>query len=562
MHALKQRWSPTRMAVGLLCLIGLGCGQGPAERPGEEMPQEDRGVVTSPLPHWLFPVSFGSRPLEFSNGNKIVVGRFNSLHAVYQTGLLIKYTTSLDGSAWTAPINLNGSTPSQFPAISADSSGNIGVVWVANPTANGMGVIKYAYKPAASSTWTTITLTNSGAEPAIIGHGTTMYVAWTTIQMVQYTSFPTLTPPTTPLASGEILESASCPNTGFRKPSITLISSPCKPPVPRVAYLYYSDEQGTSGACQSLQTQIGPHVCERNNTTGVWSLIYNNTINDSNPTSSVEAISCSISANFSTGHTFLAWSDQQTGVARTVLARGVGATWTASNFDNQRHHVHVRANGAGSAPATQFRLAWTGGGSVWDEFISPNTFWDTATWTGAAPVWTGATNLSNYGGYTGRPQSIFWKRCSSGQYSTTNAYFEAEGACASAFVATDFSTVTGCPTTPVTPISVSPCAKYAVAVAQVRTLTAAHTLVDTRELGTVVRLTANSATITTEAGGTVTATWEQGSVVHSWDNGFTVTAPRSSLRFSSADTQFTQADYGFLNDYEPSRMGATGTCPK
>ncbi len=553
------------MMVGLLCIVSLGCGQNstefPGEEPGSQRPEWDDTAQSSAGLQYLFPFQWGSRPLEHSNGNKIVVGRFNSLHAVYQSGSFIRYTTTLDGTSWTTPVILSDSLPSKLPAIGVDSVGNVGVVWVSNPGADGLGALRYAYKPATSTVWTTVTLTPSGTEPAIVGHGSSMHVAWTSVQMVQYTSFPTLAPPTSPLMTGEILESSSCPNTGFRKPSITLVASPCKPPVPRVAYLYYSDEQNTVGLCQSLETVIGPHVCERNNTSATWSLIYSNDT-ESTVDSSVEPISCSISANFATGHTVLAWSDQQSGTARTMLARGQGGTWAASTFDTQRHHVHVRANGSISAPATQFRLAWTGAAGFSDEFFSPNAYWNTATWTGAAPVWTGAVEIGDGFGSIGRPQTVFWKRCSQSQYATTNAYFEADGGCLSVSLATDYLSGGTCPSAPIPGISASPCQKFSLAVALQKVGTGTHTLVDTQEIGTVTRTTSTSATITTNAGGTVTATWSQGNLVSSWDNGFTITAPRSTLRFLSRDTSFSVTDYGYLTDYEPSKISLPGTCPK
>src|ERR671912_1789635 len=61
-------------------------------------------------PLWLFPIGYSYKSLEFSNGNKIMVGRFNSLHAVYQDGAIIKYTTSPDGSSWSTPVGLSSAS--------------------------------------------------------------------------------------------------------------------------------------------------------------------------------------------------------------------------------------------------------------------------------------------------------------------------------------------------------------------------------------------------------------------------------------------------------------------
>ncbi len=504
-------------------------------------------------PFTLFPVGFGYKSLEFSNGNKIMVGRFNTLHAVYQDGAIIKYTTSADGSSWTTPVGISaGYGTADHGSLAIDSAGNIGVVWVSNPNINGVGPIYYARKTHASTTWAVSQLVSSGAEPAIAGRSTTMYVAWTSIQKVQFASFSTLSPPPS-MASGEILESSSCPNTGFRRPSITLINSPCKPAIPRVAALYYSDEQGTVGACQSLVTQVGPHVYQRNNTNSTWSMIYDNTISDAAAGSAVDPISLSISANFTTGDTFLAWSDEQTGVARTMLARGHGATWDTSTFDADRRHVHVRARSASNAPATEFRLAWTGNAGWFDEFFSWDTYYDTATWTGANPAWYGADLLSDYGGYTGRPQGIFWKRCASGQYSTTQAYFEAEGPCTSKDMATDFTTVTGCPATPTGPIIAAyPCKHAVVAVAHMPLPPGVvGTAVDTTELGVITKVGGSSATVTTEDGKIVTIAWRSGTVVAQSDNSLTLTSPRTDVSITSRDVTFEIEEAGYLKPYDP-----------
>ncbi len=507
-------------------------------------------------PWWLHPVGFGYRSLEHSNGNKIMVGRFNSLHAVYQDGSIIKYTTSADGASWSAPANLSiSSGASDHGSIAIDSSGNIGVVWVANPNASGVGALYYASKTHAATAWNVVSLGVNGAEPAITGRGTTMYLTWTTVQMVQYASFPTLTPGALAV---EILESTSCANTGFRKPSITLIQNPCYPPVPRVGDLFYSDEQGSGGSCASLNTQIGPHVCQRNNVTNTWALIYNNTLT-SGAAGSVDPISLSISANFNTGNTFLAWSDEQNGVARTMLAHASPNTWTASTFDSDRHHVHVRANGASNAPATQFRLAWTGGGG-WDEFFSWDTYYDTATWVGAAPTFGGSVHLSDYGGWTGRPQGVFWKRCASGQYSTTQAYFEAEGVCTSKFVATDFESTSPCPPSSPGPIVAYPCKHHIALVARMPLGYTVGTAIDTTDLGVITRIDRSTAYVTTDKGQVVTISWRGGEVVDSSDTSLILSAPIDAVTLSGREVQMEVKDLGYLEAYDPRYFEEGGQC--
>lgn len=533
-----------RITKSALLIVGLTAAC------AEDFPSDTNTSAITPAPTYrLWPISIGGRALEHSNGDKIVVGRFNSLHVVYQSGQIIRYGSSLDGATWTAPVSLSGSDPSKYPALASDTTGALAVVWVSNIGSNGLGTIRYAYKPASSTTWTTSTLTTGGTEPAIVARNGVAHVAWSTIQMVQYAQFPTVSPPATPLSSGEVIESSSCPNTGFRKPSITLIQDPCNPPIPRVGYLYYSDEQATSGVCQDLATHVGPHVCQRHNPSSSWSLIYDGTNVDTNPSSTIDPVSCSISANFNSGDTFLAWSDEQTGVKRTMLAHGLGMSWTAAAFDNQRHHVHVRAANSSSAPATLFRFAWVGGGG-WDEFFSLNAYYDTATWTGATPAWIEQFDLGPAA--AGRPQGVFWSRCASGTYATTNAYFEAEQVCAAADIATDYAPPSGaCPPTSIPHAMLNPCQEYAVAVATLNTAQGPRTLVDTAQLGTVIRFGRSSAVISTDGGGTVTATWPaNAAVVSSSEEGFAIAGPKNSVRFSSNDVRFQVQDFGTLIEYE------------
>lgn len=506
----------------------------------DEFPIATDTAASTPAPvHPLYWPSSGG--LEYSNGDKIVRGNFNSLHAVHQSGLYIRYATSLDGVNWTNPESLN-TTPSQYPAIAADSNGTIAVVWVSNIGANGLGTIHYAYKPAASTTWTKSALITSGTEPAVVARGGKVHIAWTTFQMVQYTSFPTVLPPAAPLSGGEVLEASGCPNTGFRKPSITLIQNPCNPPIPRVAYLYYSDEQATAGLCQSFQTKVGPRVCQRHNAMPTWSTIYEDIIDDTTPSSSVDPISISITANFKSGDTFLAWSDEQSGTARTMLAHGAGVSWTTVPHDDQRHLVHVRAANTNTAPATRFRFAWSGE-TPW----AADGHYDTATWTGAAPAWTEVYDLAG-----ATPQALFWNRCDAGTYSTTNAHFEfLQTLCSGTALATDYSSTTGCPAVTLYPVDTNLCLDHVAAIAAFNTPLTPLTIVDIGALGAVKRFGRNSAVIGTPRGGTVLVSWPSNtSVVSTSDETFTLSAPKSAVRFSSTDVTFRVEDFGTLVEYD------------
>ena len=509
-------------------------------------------------PHVLFSTVFGPS-LEHSNGNKIAVGRFNSLHAVHENNSHIRYSTSADGASWTPLTLLNPSgLASGYPAIAADGSGHVGVVWVGSPDLNGLGTLYYSYKAATSTTWTRASLNVSGGEPSLVASGATMYLAWTQGQRVRFAQFPTLAPPAT--ATGEVIESTTCLATKFSKPAVTVISDPCKPAIARVGYLVAVDEQASSGSCQSGVTRVGPHVAQRNNLSSTWSPIFDGTRISSATNSSVESVSLSMSSNFTTGNTILAWSDVQDGAARTQLAHRQTASWVISPFNIQKQHVHVRVNGASNAPASEFRFAWTGGGGF-DLFLSTLTFWNTATWPAAAPVWGTATSPENYGGLTGRPQSLFWKRCSAGQLSKTNLYFEVEQPCFSFAVATDYTTTSPCPSSTIG--TVKACPQLAVLAATIMVgPRAAGTILDFADAGVVTEIGALSATVRTDAGKTVLVSWSGGAVVASSDTTLTLTAPRSAVAIRGDGFTIPVIETGHLLDYDSVQRPVSGLCLK
>lgn len=497
------------------------------------------------------------RSLEHGNGNKIAYGRFNSLHVVYEEGALVKYVSSQDGDTWTAPVVLNSAAnPGAYPSIAVDGSGTVVVVYASNFGTNGLGQIRYARKPAASTTWTTTQIVQQGTEPVIAASGSTVHVAWTTRSAIHYTSFATTSPPAAPLAMGEELEATSCAGTGFVKPSITLVRKPCAAPVPKVGYLFYSDERTSSNtACQSLETKVGPHVCERDNTTATWSLIFDGVRTALNPAGGVDPINLSLNSHFSRGDVYLAWSDEQDGNQRTRIAHGNGASWTDTVFDGDRRHVHIAANRLSGATAGQFRFAWSGNGS-WDEFFSPDTWARKGKYNlSTALTWIDPTpTLITDGGIAGRPQAVFWSRCSQGSYSTISFIAETEGVCSSSRISSDFSTVAGCPPITWDPVLADPCHHAAVAVAR---LPLVHggigVAIDTAEVGTVTEVREDGATILTPERATVRVSWPAGEVIQAWDEGLVVVTDPRAVRFESED-RLEVVDLGYLVEYEPERL--------
>lgn len=510
-----------------------------------------------------FPITWGERALAHGNGNKVVIGRFNTLHAVYVHNAYIRYSTSIDGNYWTTSASVNASSdypntlPSSQPAIAVDGAGSLGVVWVAEPSGTGQGVLYYAYKSAAGSTWTRVSLGVTGREPAIIGSGSSMYLTWTEISKVRFAKLTTLSPPAT--LAAETIEQTGCSGTGFRKPAITLIKDPCRPPIARVAYLYYRDEQSTNpfSRCYDAVASVGPRVLERNNTTAAWSLVYQDVIGSSVPTSFVEPISLSASSDFSSGRTFVAWSDSINGSPRSKIANRQPGGWYVAPLANERRHVHVRAGGSMTVPATEFRLAWTSAGTGIDEFFNPQSQRATGTWTGAAPVLTSVPLFSGFA--TGRPQGFRWRRCASGTYTSIDAYFEAEGPCGEAFVGTDLSSVSPCPVLGVVFGVASPCHEFVAYMATVGNgIGGPKTAVDVEDIGAIVEVGATYARVRTPDQRTALITWSSGTVVASSDTTITVSAPRSEVAVRGDSFPITIVESGQLAMYEsisaPPRM--------
>jgi hypothetical protein len=538
----------TLFPLPLACLAALLLGSSPAFAVSMSTDIED-----APLN--------GATGLSHSNGNKIVAGAFNLLHAVYEdgySGVIFYLTGSADpgapnGVSWIGPaVIAPWGNEARYPSIAVDGSGNVGVVWVSNLGADGLGTVHYAFRTAGSpvDSWTLRVLMGAGTEPAIVGRGNQMHVTWTTYDTVRYASFPTTSPPLVPLTASEILAFSNCAGTRLHKPSITLMQQRCKPPVPRIAFLYARNEQTSTGLCNSPDTVVGPHVYQRNNPNPTWSLVYDGTRSDDTQGTS-EPITVSISNNYSNGHTFLAWSDEQNGAARTMLAHGDGSVWTEHLFESARRHVHVRA---GSVPPTQFRLAWTGGGYS-DEFFSWDTYYDTATWTGAAPVFTGATHLTDIGegGWAGRPQAMFWRRCQAGAQTTLDAFFLADRACVSGpALHVQTTHQSSCPSQGFATAAYLCQRKVRLVSGTILVGGVLGTTFETSDLGPIVKAGAASVEISVGDGKVVTVSWKTGRLVGSSDESFTITAPLSDVRVTG-DVEVLIDDVGHLKEYDALR---------
>jgi hypothetical protein len=505
---------------------------------------------------------WGKPNLEFGNGNKIAVGRFNHLHAVFANldansltndifyvDMGYDTTNSTDPYLWTEN-QLSFDGVSSQPSVAVDGSGLAVVVWVSRPSAsNPLGGIWYVRQTTVNcpSCWSQPRqIVYQGAEPSVAAANGTVHLTWTTGDRVQYTSFPIASPPSLPLWLGEVVDFTNCPNTHFHQPSIALAFPPCQTLSVRIASLLSANEQAVSGTCHSAATQSGPRVYERDGSTQTWSTVFqevtsNTTANQTGP----EAVSISMNANRITGDFYLAWSDVQNGAGRTRVGHGKGITWDVSQpVSPQSHDVHVAARSGGVAG--HFRLAL--GGPGW----STGAYTQTGKWSGGL-TWTGPAITIPDSTLTlaAHPEAMYWSRCASNQLREIKTYTQA-----STWNNNWFSEVAIDPT-PASPVNcfliavanavqLPNCYQSHLLVAQMLVGRDNAVVVDFGDTFSAAKLSETGAELTTLAGATIKVTWAPGEVLYSWANGFAVATSRKSVQFSSKDAGFTVEDLGVL----------------
>ncbi|HEX4955492.1 MAG TPA: hypothetical protein VF017_19035 [Thermoanaerobaculia bacterium] len=488
--------------------------------------------------------------LAWGSGNKMEVGRYNSLHAVYARMWEVLYVTSLDGDDWTTPISLStGWYEVDTPAIAVDSSGRPAVVWWEDDGTPG-GMVYYAFRPLGSTVFQVSPLALGGRQPAITARGSNVYVTWSNGNAIQYTSFPTITPPGSPLLIADVVESTTCPGTQLLRPAITTVRESCRP-VPKIAYLVVSDEQASSGSCQSSSTRVGAVVESLN---GSWSPVYDGTVLDADPGSAVAGWGLSLSSHYVNRDLYLAWSDENSTGPRTMLAQGRDANWATSPYDSERHHVHVRANNFSWGGTGQFRLALaTEDGFDWD------ALWRQGTWSNAGALsLPGSGSPVNPDHSVRLPQVQFWRIC---HYTITGSSFlrlfyeeETPLPWTPPQVATDFWSHPMLSCGYVAPVlQAYPCLERRIAMAGVNVAGGEGTAIDVSELGLLTKVGDAGATVTTVDGKTVTISWSGGRPVHADEAALLITAPRSQVRFSSRDVTFSVEDDGYLAEYDEVR---------
>lgn len=487
---------------------------------------------------------FISQPFAHSNGQKIVTGRYNILHLVYEDEGNIYYTQSSDGLAWSAPTVLACGNPGRLPAIGADSSGKLAVVWVDDTTTS----LQYVYYNG--STWSMpATIVADGDEPSIAVRGGQSYLTWRTgaADRIRYAQFPIAT--STLLGSFETVDLASCATDNYRLPSIALTLDPCKPAIPVIGYLYSRTSPCMAGS------SIGPRVCKRDNSLGTWSMTWQDP--RTSASTAVESISLSLASRYSARQLYVAYSDVQGGVARTRLGHGNsnGWSWSApATIDAFPRHIHVRANEAGNSPVGTFRIARALDGSTGADFR--DGVWSTA----AAPTWSTAWTGTS-GPPAARPHAHFWKRCASG--TQTSLFMIGEDdlcLCPGApptYIAAEVDQQSPCPPNGPLVALPYPCKYPSVAVGvHVGPGLEPVTVVDVSEAGVVKSIDNKGAIISTENGGRIDVTWSAtGKVLAYSDTTFSLNAPVDSVRFTSSTDRFSVEKDGTLTGYDRAPGG-------
>jgi hypothetical protein len=481
-----------------------------------------------------------------SNGQKLVTGVGNVLHLVWANGGRIEYSQSSDGLSWTGPTTLACGLTGRLPAIAADTSGKLVVVWVDDST----GSIQYVFHDGSDTgTWSMPeTIVADGDEPSIVARRGKAYLAWrpTGADRIEYAKFAIGPSPTLDV---ETIELANCPEDQYRLPSIALVaaSDPCADPVPVVAYSFSRTEK-----CIPAGSIIGPRVCRRDNNLGTWSLSWDGSTLDTT-TTSVEPISISLASRYRTRELFLAYSRVQGGDTRTAMAHADHWAWSGPEpIDGQERHIHVRANEANSSPLGTFRVARSPRGPYGAEYRD-------GVWTAGSPTWT----TSWQGDLpVGRPHATWWQECV--DESLRNLYFAAEEdlvvGSGGTHVGVAATLEQPCPPAGLLIAYKQPCKTHVVRVAGFAPPDGPQvTLVDVTEAGNVLSFNDKGAVVTTLTGSKIDIAWGPGKVVSSSESTLTITAAPESVRFSSPTERISVESLGVLKGFDRAPGGEL--CP-
>lgn len=295
-------------------------------------------VALAQLPSsYITITSSASYPLETTNSDKVASDVNNGLHLVFQDGYQLKHSYSTtSGRSWSSPANVT-TLQSTSPALSRDDNGHIGVVFVAPTTPTLVGNLYYSYWTGSS--WSQpLQVSNGGIarSPSMAGYGDRMHIVWSDGFRIRYASLQTTNPVALPTAE-TVFEGTICNPGDLQLPSIAVANSASggSQPVVRVAF-YFAFPQSTNCGSPGM---AGVYLLERPLTVGLstWQALEPNfslggaIFRDSQPASTPQVKSLSLSANRNSGYFFMTYCfrPNSTELWQTWLARGtrvIGST--------------------------------------------------------------------------------------------------------------------------------------------------------------------------------------------------------------------------------------------
>lgn len=366
------------------------------------------------------PVWFGSN-FDETNGDKVIVGRQNTLHTVFESAGQVYHAMSVDGITWEEPMLIGGFAGARRPTIASDTDGTLVVAAIGGSNADGFGELSLARLAWGDDEWWMTHLTANAAEPDLVVRGGTVHVTWTNGVEALYFSYPTFTPPNEG-AEGEVVRVFPCEGVKVSKPSITLARHDCVPTLYIGYMLEFDSKDYPCSDCWQDFNWVSPYVHSKVEGES-WQGEFSDPANVWFPDSDAESVSFSINANYRSGDVFLAWSDANNGVERTKVAHTDGnGTWDIAQIYGDARKVHIAADKRSSS--TSFRVAAVPRGPFQPEFFAPGAEYRTGTWDNSSPTWTFDTDLvdAQFGNSSiFHPQAVIWSRCTNPAYTEVKA---------------------------------------------------------------------------------------------------------------------------------------------
>ncbi len=361
----------TAVVLGIAVIFGLtACdvgSEGKGDDPDEEGVGEAAQAVLSNVQ--AYTASGGGAGLS-TNGKKVVVAG-GMLHATYEVGGAILYTSSTDGVTWTSPVTLWGGN-AENPTIAVDSLGRIGVVYTfqSNPFP---GYLNYSYK-VPGGLWVhnfNIVPSVSAKTPSMVADGTDVHLVFSSGAKIYYMTFPTNNPGSANPPE-HVTEAPPNTTTGDSFPSIARSVALGGGKRSRIALIRQTITSSSQRMAVHFVERIAPYSYTD---LGLFQ-------NGIGLTGIGTAHSLSMDANPTTGDYFIAASFSVGATARTYLYRNnslSAAPTTQFQFSTVASQVSMAA--ATQDCVDKMRLQWS-------PLAYGITNYRTGVWSGgAAPTW-------------------------------------------------------------------------------------------------------------------------------------------------------------------------------